>query len=373
MFKNNKTSLLNELKSKSNFKEFHSFLHSIGLVISIRQEKILERRYNDGNQNNTICMKKFRSEFISIGKKKIKELKQKEAINSFITSLSRGEQRKNTDNNNTNNFDINIRPSSSPTASSPKHINNTHEYSPRNLIEKEKHEREEQQEKQEEIVLDRIINKKLLIKKDVNIEKEKESQIIVQINNQISQVGEDWFSMSDPLSPTKKKLFGISPNKISRSNSDIINNIYSDGNGKLEGRDLLSNDFFGGLETPKIPPKIIPPKDNTVNNNKDIKIPFRYLKEQVFIEDDEEEIHEDDLYNNEVSPLRINKNNNLNNFTLDNDDDGSLVSALSISDNDQDDIVEEENIEQEGIINEDYEIEGSEVDDMVNMNESFYT
>jgi hypothetical protein len=344
LFKNKKTSLLYELKSKSNFKDFHNFLRSIGLVISIRQEKILERRYNDGMKNNTICMKKFRSEFISIGKKKIKELKQKSAINSFIRSLSRGEQRKSLDDNNNNNNIICEKPSSSPISSSPNHKLQT---SPRNLMEEK-----EEKNQQKEIILDKVINKKRVIKKEIRFDEE--PQIIVQTNSQTNPDGEDWFGMTDPLSPTKKKLFGISPNKIN-NNNDIIENIYN----KIEGRDLLSNEFFGDLEPAKIPPKI---KDIAVNN-KDIK---KSIIKEIFVE--EEEIEEDDLYNNEVSPL---KNNHLKeNFSLDNDDESSLVSALSISDNDYEGIEEEE--EDVININKDYEIEGSEVDDMVNMNESFY-
>lgn len=84
-----KSKILHACRTKLYPVEFQTLLLELGVVLSSRQIRILQKRYWIG-QTDMIDVTHFRSEFISLGKNMLKEIRKAEALEAFINTLSKG-------------------------------------------------------------------------------------------------------------------------------------------------------------------------------------------------------------------------------------------------------------------------------------------
>ena len=81
--------ILHECKRVIDVPAFHTLLFDLGVILSSRQIRILMKRYHIG-QTNTVDTLIFKKEFIALGQDLLKEIRKAEAVQNFIESLSKG-------------------------------------------------------------------------------------------------------------------------------------------------------------------------------------------------------------------------------------------------------------------------------------------
>jgi len=84
-----KSRILHACRTRLYPAEFQTLLLELGVILSSRQVRILQKRYWIG-QTDMIDVAHFKSEFVSLGKNMLKEIRKTEALEAFINTLSKG-------------------------------------------------------------------------------------------------------------------------------------------------------------------------------------------------------------------------------------------------------------------------------------------
>ena len=84
-----KSRILHACRTRLYPAEFQTLLLELGVILSSRQIRILQKRYWIG-QTDMVDISHFKSEFISLGKNMLKEIRKAEALEAFINTLSKG-------------------------------------------------------------------------------------------------------------------------------------------------------------------------------------------------------------------------------------------------------------------------------------------
>ncbi len=84
-----KSRILHACRTRLYPAEFQTLLLELGVILSSRQIRILQKRYWIG-QTDMIDICHFKSEFMSLGKNMLKEIRKAEALEAFINTLSKG-------------------------------------------------------------------------------------------------------------------------------------------------------------------------------------------------------------------------------------------------------------------------------------------